>query len=184
VVDLVGLDRGLVLLRRGEDWSIAAHAGRREGDGRQFSLTVLKHVVAERRTFYQSQVPISSTRSLLGVEAVVASPIFDPDDEVVGAVYGSRSRMVPSRGPGVGPLEAQVVQLLASAVGAGLARLEQEAAATQMRVQFEQFFSADLARELARNPDLLKGQEREITVLFCDIRGFSRLSERIGPTQT
>jgi adenylate cyclase len=184
LVDLVGLDRGLVLLRRGGEWSIAAHAGRREGEDPQFSLTALKHVVAERRTFYQSQVPSSDTRSLLGVEAVVASPIFGPDDEVVGAVYGSRSWTVASRGPGVGPLEAQVVQLLASAVGAGLARLEQEAAATQMRVQFEQFFSADLARELARNPDLLQGREREITVLFCDIRDFSRLAERIGPAQT
>jgi adenylate cyclase len=65
-----------------------------------------------------------------------------------------------------------------------LARQEQEAEAGRLRVQFEQFFSADLARELQRNPRLLDGQEREITVLFSDIRGFSRISEKLGPQET
>ncbi|MBP83284.1 MAG: hypothetical protein CMO61_05490 [Verrucomicrobiales bacterium] len=51
---------------------------------------------------------------------------------------------------------------------------------------FEQHFTPDLARELARNPDPMKMQARqaEVTVLFCDIRGFSTLSERLGPAQT
>src|SRR6185437_7104287 len=31
---------------------------------------------------------------------------------------------------------------------------------------------------------VLDGQEREVTVLFSDIRGFSRLAERLGPTDT
>src|SRR5262249_31106841 len=66
--------------------------------------------------------------------------------------------------------------------GAGLARLEQEAEVTRSRVQFEQFFSADLARELQRNPRLLDGQERTVTAMFCDIRGFSRLSEGLSPS--
>jgi adenylate cyclase len=81
-------------------------------------------------------------------------------------------------------LEAQVIQMLASTVGVGLARVEQEAEAARLRVQFEQFFSADLARELERNPRLLEGQEREVTVLFSDVRGFSRLAERLGPAET
>src|SRR5207302_6978073 len=180
VVDLVGLDRSLVLIRRGPLWEPVARAGKPQTSGREFSLTILQQIVQERRTFYQSSASGSVISSLAGVEAVVASPVFDADDKVVGAIYGSRTRFADStKGPGIGPLEAQVVQLLASAVGAGLARLEQEAAATQLRVQFEQFFSADLARELARNPDLLQGQEREITVLFCDLRDFSRLAEHL-----
>ncbi len=51
---------------------------------------------------------------------------------------------------------------------------------------FEQHFTPELARELARNPDPMKMQARqaEVSVLFCDIRGFSTVSERLGPTQT
>ncbi|MDF2376936.1 MAG: response regulator [Verrucomicrobiales bacterium] len=51
---------------------------------------------------------------------------------------------------------------------------------------FEQHFTPELARELARNPDPMKMQARqaEVSVLFCDIRGFSTISERLGPSQT
>ncbi len=51
---------------------------------------------------------------------------------------------------------------------------------------FEQHFTPELAREFARNPDLsqMKGRVAEVSVLFCDIRGFSAVSERIGPEQT
>src|SRR5262249_30663134 len=132
--------------------------------GREFSLTILQRVERERRTFFQSEgTAATSSESLQGVEAVAASPIFDPRDQVVGMVYGCRNRYTRQRGIGIGPLEAQVMQLLASAVGVGLARLEQEAEAGRLRVQFEQFFSADLARELEKNPRLLEGQEREVT---------------------
>ena len=186
VVSLVGLDRGLVILKKAGRWMVQARCPE-DGDtlGREFSLTIVDRVQKDRRTFFQSQASAASTsESLQGVEAVVASPIFDNRDQVVGAVYGCRSRFTAHLGLGIGPLEAQVMQLLASAVGVGLARQEQEAEAGRLRVQFEQFFSADLARELQRNPRLLEGQEREVTVLFSDIRGFSRLSERLGPTDT
>ncbi len=183
LVDLVGLDRGMVLLRRGGTWSVEARCPDKQENGQEFSNTILAHVVNEARTFYQTNAAASGSESLQGVEAVVASPILDARDKVVGAVYGMRTRFT-GRGMGIGPLEAQVVQLLASAAGVGLARAEHEAEATRNRVMFEMFFSAGLARELARNPQLLEGQEREITVLFCDIRGFSRMSEKLGPQQT
>ena len=190
VVKLVGLDKGLVILRKNGRWMVQSRFPDEDGGiGREFSTTILARVERERRTFFQSEgVAANSSESLQGVEAVVSSPIFDARDQVVGMVYGVRNRFSRMRGVagglGIGPLEAQVMQLLASAVGVGLARQEQEAEAGRLRIQFEQFFSADLARELQRNPRLLDGQEREITVLFSDIRGFSRLSERLGPTET
>ncbi|MBV8557352.1 MAG: adenylate/guanylate cyclase domain-containing protein, partial [Planctomycetaceae bacterium] len=75
-------------------------------------------------------------------------------------------------------------ELLASGVAAGLARIEQEKAALAARVQFEQFFTPALAQELAVRPDLLNGRDLEVTMLFCDIRGFSRISGRLGPSGT
>jgi adenylate cyclase len=181
LVDLVGLDRGLVVLRRGDNWEIAGRSTTKGAFGRDYSLTLLRRVVEDRRTIYQSSATLPTTESLLGVDAVVVAPIFDPRDQVVGVLYGSRNELTGRR---IGPWEVEVVQLLASAVGAGLARLEQEAEATRLRSQFEQFFSAHLAQELQRNPRLLEGQEREVTVLFCDMHGFSRLAERLGPRTT
>jgi adenylate cyclase len=185
VVALVGLDRGLVVLRKSGRWMVQARYPDEDVAGREFSASVLQRVERERLTVFQSAATApAATESLQGVEAVAASPIFDIRDQVVGAVYGLRTRFHPRTGLGIGQLEAQVMQLLASAVGVGLARAEQEAEAGRLRVQFEQFFSADLARELQKNPRLLDGQEREITVLFSDIRGFSRLAEKLGPVES
>lgn len=51
--------------------------------------------------------------------------------------------------------------------------------------EFAQFFTPELARHFVRHPELLKrGQDTSVTVMFCDIRGFSRISERLGPTET
>ncbi len=51
---------------------------------------------------------------------------------------------------------------------------------------FQQHFSPQLAREMARTPDLInmEPREAEVTVLFCDIRRFSTISERLGPADT
>ncbi len=185
LIELLDLDQGIVLLRKGEDdWKVVAESTAEGVDRRPFSRTVLARLARERRTFYQMAALPALTTSLQGVEAVVASPIFDASRKVVGAVYGSRNRGSKARGIGIAPLEAEIVMVLASAVGVGLARLESEAQATRRRVQFERFFSADLALALERDSSLLEGRERVVTVLFADIRGFSRISEKLEATKT
>lgn len=185
MVQLIGLDRGLVLLRHGEDWKCAAAFPERDNlEEVSYSRTILNRVLSEKCTVYQSSVEPTQAASLMDVEAVVASPILDASTEIVGILYGCRNLSSLTKTQGIGNLEALVVQLLASAAGAGLARQTQERQVHQLQTQFEQFFSPRLAGELLRNPRLLEGQEREITVLFSDIRGFSRLSERLGPRLT
>jgi adenylate cyclase len=185
VVDLVGLDRGLVLLRRKDNWEPVASHSSTSGDPGQFSVRVLNQVQRERRTYFQSFEDANLGKSLVGVEAVVASPIFDEREAVVGVVYGSRDlRAINATTRGIEPLEAQFVQLLAGAVSAGLTRVSREAEAARARVQFEQFFSAELARALERDPEILAAKERELTLLFTDLRGFSKISQRIGTSGT
>lgn len=187
VVDLIGLDRGLVLMIKNGRWMVQARYPDEDIDHREFSMSVLGKMAKAKKTFYQSGSTFQRlSESVMGIEAVIASPIFDKSESVVGAIYGVRNKINEAIGSsiGVNPLEAQIVQLLASSVGAGLARQEQEAEAGRLRVQFEQFFSADLARELQKNPKLLEGHESEITVLFTDIRGFSRISETLNPRET
>jgi adenylate cyclase len=145
---------------------------------------VLTRVCEERRTIFQNAIADSASASLSGVEAVVAAPILTEDNErVVGIVYGVMLKKPGRRETSIRPLEAQLVQVLASTVAAGLVRLQIEANVARRRVQFEQFFSAELARELDRNPGLLNGREQEVTVLFCDLRNYSRLSEYLKPRE-
>lgn len=48
-----------------------------------------------------------------------------------------------------------------------------------------QFFTASLARELVRRPELLQvGRNVEVSVLFLDVVGFSSVSEKLGPIKT
>lgn len=184
VVSLVGLDRGMIVLRRDDRWEVVACHTARRGLGSDFSQRVLQQVVNDERTFFQVFDEATSSHSLKGVEAVVASPIFDEREAVVGAVYGSRDLRPQGSPTGIHPLEAQFVQLLAGAVSAGLLRLQREADAARTRVMFEQFFSPELVRALERDSRLLEGQERELTILFTDLRGFSRISEQVGVRET
>jgi adenylate cyclase len=77
-----------------------------------------------------------------------------------------------------------LVETLARGVAAGRARVEQERNAAAVRIRFEQFFTPELSRQLAANPDLLTRRDTEVTVLFCDIRRFSTISEERGAEVT
>lgn len=52
-----------------------------------------------------------------------------------------------------------------------------------LRRRFEQHLSAELVTRLAENPNLLRleGEQREVTVLFTDIEGFTAMTERAEP---
>jgi adenylate cyclase len=186
VVDLINLDSGRVLFWNGQDWqthSLSTSPRRAHEATPPVSGTVLATVLREKRTFWETPNPaLPAGASLSGVAAVVAAPVLDRNGAVIGALYGDRRQANNTRADRpVTEWEAMLVEVLARGVAAGLARLEQEQAALAARVQFEQFFSPELARQLSRQPNLLEGRDVEVTVLFCDIRGFSRISERLGP---
>lgn len=243
VVEIVGLDEGMVLLREGDEWIVqAAHTAhpnlnlkptsRPDRDSTvlpplasvseprsrpgpeaeaeaesdpdlrlsiepdpvpppRASRRVLERLLSRKRTFYQTDSAGLSADSLSAkpVEQVVAAPILSQDREVVGALYGVR-RCDPAHSdhpprPPVTPLQAKFVELLAMGVAGALARLRLERDAAKAQVRFEQFFTPVLAAELARRPDLLEtGRDAEISVMFCDIRGFTRESEHLGPAGT
>jgi adenylate cyclase len=181
LVELVGLDAGMVLLRCGSAWAASGRHVAGDCAMPHYSQTLLNQVVAERRTLYQDEETVNrlKAQSLLDLDAVVATPIFGLASEVSGVLYGVRGQRNQTQ-KGIRPLEAQVVQLLAAAVGANLART----AALRMRLQLEQFFSPELVAALERDPGLLEGRDQEVTVLFSDLRGFTSLSERLGPQVT
>jgi adenylate cyclase len=56
----------------------------------------------------------------------------------------------------------------------------EEANRRQTRDAFSKYLSPDMVERVAQNPDELKlgGEQREMTLLFCDVRGFTTISEQ------
>ncbi|MBY0526388.1 MAG: adenylate/guanylate cyclase domain-containing protein [Gemmataceae bacterium] len=184
VVDLVGMDSGRVLLRTQDSWRVQAVESRNPiQDNWRPSGRILNKLLEAKRTFWDVPTSTEAEHSLVDVKAVVAAPILDRNGAVIGALYGDRRHGGHATKP-ISRLEAMLVELLATGVAAGLARIEQEQAALTARVQFEQFFTPELTRQLAAHPDLLEGRDAEVSILFADIRGFSRVSGRLGPAGT
>lgn len=50
---------------------------------------------------------------------------------------------------------------------------------------FDRYLSPELVKQITDDPSRLElgGEERQMTVLFCDVRGFSHISERLTPQE-
>ncbi len=59
----------------------------------------------------------------------------------------------------------------------------EERARSHIHNAFDRYLSPELVDRIARDPGQLElgGEVRQMTVLFSDVRGFSRISERFGP---
>ena len=186
LVELVKLDSGRVLFRAGEKWDVkTVSAGPHLLADSMWrpSSRVMGNLLREKKTFWQ--VPDArSGASTRGIDAVVAAPILDRKREVIGALYGERRQAGGQVNRPISQLEAMLVEVLASGVAAGLSRVEHEQAALRARLQLEQYFGQRLASKLAAHPELLIGRDTSVSVLFCDIRGYSRISEKLGPAKT
>ena len=188
-VEVVRLDLGRVLTCNGGEWTTVAffsesHVGHERNSPP--SQLVVNRVCEEKKACWFDPLQIDENcASLAGVTSVVAAPVLDRSGAVIAILYGERrlkSSLQAARP--VSRLDAMLIEVLAVGLAAGLARVEQEHAALALQIQFEQFFTPELARQLATHPDLLTGQDRVITVLFCDIREFSRITRNHGTAFT
>ena len=61
--------------------------------------------------------------------------------------------------------------------------VREEASKKQVRSAFSHYLSPDMVERLAASPDSLKlgGEMRDMTLLFCDVRGFTSISEQFDP---
>jgi len=189
VVEVVRLDQGRVLTRERDEWTTVASWDKSAALGGRSdppSRLVVNRVCDEKRTTWLDPSQTGEDcASLAGVSSVVAAPVLDRSGQVIAILYGERrlESMLHAARP-VSRLDAMLVEVLAVGLSAGLARVKQEHAALALQTQLEQFFTPELARHLMARPDLLTGQDLEITVLFCDIRSFSRITRAQQPAFT
>jgi adenylate cyclase len=77
------------------------------------------------------------------------------------------------------PIYPSIAVVIAVLTGTVVIYLRTEAERAQVRHAFSRYMSPDLVEQLALNPERLRlgGENRELTMLFCDIRGFTAISE-------
>ena len=84
------------------------------------------------------------------------------------------------------PLASMVTMVLAAlALNMGYGYLVESRAKRKLADLFGTYVPPELVDEMVRNPDRysMQAQDRELTVMFCDMRGFTRISEQMEPTQ-
>jgi adenylate cyclase len=145
------------------------------------SSHILNLLKKDKATVYQ--IPEVRTESLMKIKSLVASPLKNAQDDVIGVIYGDREMSVSNQ-VGFLQTEAMFVELFANGISLGLERLKQERKMSEMRARFDQFFTPSLARQLESDASMLEPRSAQVSILFADIRGFSRISERIGPEKT
>ena len=78
------------------------------------------------------------------------------------------------------PVQPSFMVLLVFATAEGISYMQSEAERRQIRGAFKQYLAPELVDELARHPERLRlgGEQRTMTIMFCDVRGFTTISEQ------
>ena len=179
-----GMDGGIVFRKTEQGWkSIARHIPYPDC-GIDFRPDLIERAVQSQMVVYHDAAKLEGELDLENDHAAIVCPIADQDCEVSVVLYGFRCHNRKNNRLCIRTLEVQFVRLIADALSAGLARMDNEANIARKRVLLQQAFSPKVAKELENNPEFLKGEDREVSVLFADLRGFSKISEAIGARLT
>lgn len=114
-----------------------------------------------------------------GLRSVICAPLLD-DGEAIGVLYAdNRVRLGAFEDEDLSFLETFSAQ--ASSV---LARARLRADNDRVRDLFSRYVSEPVVQQILARPDLaLTASRKRVTVMFSDLRGFSRISETLDPTE-
>lgn len=172
--------------RAPDGWEIVAEhtsSGIETNELPNISSTTLKAVVEETNTqFYESIAEPANVNadSLASMHCVVAAPIIDPAGEVIGVLYGDRWTDRGQNDSRISDVEGALVDVVAGTIATAMERQKE----ARFRSNLSEFFSPRVANLLATDRSLLDGRDVTVSVLFCDIRNFSSVTEFLGPPAT
>ena len=140
-------------------------------------------ILASQDVREDATLSVSESVSVQGISSLACAPLAG-HEEVFGALYVDR-RLGPEP---FSETDKQMLSVVAAqaavAIEAAFAR-KREAREAEARLVFARFMPEHLIKELAENPDeyQLGGVNRRMSVMFCDVRGFSSLAHGMKPEQ-
>lgn len=193
LLEVCAADQVLILQREGTDDNLRlAHradaAGTDMDRNRTVSRTVARRVMTERVTLLSSNASVDPALAggqslvLQQIRSVICAPLLTRD-EVKGIIYLDQSKVGAFTQEDLDVVNAVAAQ---SAIALenihALERLTREAEA---RSAYSRFLPAHVVEDLLQRPDSLQlgGVNQIATVLFADIRGFTRLSAVLPPEE-
>lgn len=187
---IIDMDRAEVVLWNQCDWEFSDERSYRRVSNDDYLPNVSRSLLDKARNTKQlaihpdpKQAAKAITDSQASLHTAIASPILDieadeySESQVLGVLYADRKHNFASNRPAtVLEAEQKLVAILSTAVASSIARIKRE----QLVTNLQGFFSSKVTEAISRNPKLLEGENAEVSVLFCDIRGFSKATEKIG----
>jgi adenylate cyclase len=124
---------------------------------------------------------VSQSAVLQGIRSLACAPLVGREG-VYGALYADRRDVLETFTDVDTQLLAAVAAQAAIAVEAARAR-ERAQREVMARAAFARFMPEHIIKELVENPQKfqLGGTNKRVTALFCDVRGFAKLSHRARP---
>ncbi len=191
--DAVPADRAFLMLREEDDQSLAARVLRhRDGSvppNPTLSRQVVHRVMTERVAILASDATsdpglgVTDSMVRFNIRSFMCAPLWNRDD-VVGVLYVDSPRIAQFTGA---DLDAFSALTHSAAVAIEQARLSgQLLEETRRRERLQRYHSPAVVSRILQGEDAgeeLNAHERDVTVMFCDLAGFTTLCEHIPPAQ-
>lgn len=191
LIELLGAERGFIMLVDPESGALEFCQARNFSkeilyeDDFQVSRSIVFRSFGEREAVLTSDASgderFADALSIkeFGLRAVMCAPIVS-DGQPLGVLYvDNRLQLGAFDEEDLGFLETFAAQ---AASVLERTRLSQEKA--RIRDLFSRYVSSDVVDQILSRPDhALSAVRRRVTVMFSDLRGFSRLSEQLEPDE-
>ena len=143
------------------------------------SRSLLERVLTSGKlSTFPDEADDGPSESLMEMQSAIASPLSDPTDDkggLLGVLYADRRcQMGSGRSSSITKDEQEFIAILSVATANRLGNVKKE----QELHTYQQFFSQKVISSLLDKGDaFLDGKDTEVSVLFCDIRGFSKATD-------